>query len=220
MHITDVDSRAERQPPRARVRRNDRWLVPAVVTGGMVPGAVLVARAAAGMLGANPIAEALNQLGLLALVLLIASLAATPLKIVTGWIWPIKIRKTLGLLAFSYACAHLATYAGLDQLLDLRAMARDVTERLFIAVGMTAFVVLVPLAVTSTAGMSKRLGAARWKRLHRLAYLAASLGVVHFVWRVKKDLREPLVYGAILVVLFTVRVVHWLRNGGRAPNRR
>lgn len=214
MQIADVDSPAARTP-RARARRNDRWLVPAVVTGGLVPGAVLLARAATGALGANPIAEALNQLGLLALVLLVASLAATPLKLLGGWTWPIKIRKALGLLGFSYACAHLLTYAALDQVLDVRAIVRDVIERRFIAVGMTAFVLLVPLAATSTSGMLKRLGAARWKRLHRLAYVVASLGVVHFLWRVKKDRTEPLAYGAVLGVLFAVRLAHRLR-GDRA----
>ncbi len=192
-------------------RKRDAWLVPAVITGALVPVVALAVRAARGALGANPIAEALNQLGLLALVLLIASLAMTPLRILSGWAWPIKIRKSLGNLGFFYAAAHLVTYAGLDQALDVAAIARDVTERKFIAVGMLAFLILVPLAATSTSGMLKRLGAARWRRLHRLAYVAPSLGVLHFVWRVKKDLTEPLVYGAILALLFGVRVAAYLR---------
>ncbi len=183
------------------------WLVPAVVTGGVVPLAAILTGLYRGTLGANPVAEALNELGLMALVLLIASLACTPLKSITGWTWPVRVRKTLGLLGFFYVCLHLVVYAGIDQLLDLRAIGKDISERPFILVGLSAFLLLVPLAVTSTAGMLKRLGFARWKRLHRLAYVASTLGVIHFVLRVKKDVTEPAVYGAILAVLLAVRVV-------------
>jgi methionine sulfoxide reductase heme-binding subunit len=182
------------------------WLWPAVVTGGAVPLAAIAIRVARGTLGANPVAEALNQLGLLALVFLVASLACTPVKELTGFTWPIRLRKTLGLYAFFYASLHLITYAGVDQLLDLRAIGKDILQRPFILVGFTAFVLLVPLAITSTARMLKRLGFARWKRLHRLAYVAAALGAVHFYLRVKKDVTEPLVYGALLAALFAVRI--------------
>ncbi len=195
------------------------WLVPAVVTGAAVPGLAIVAGLFRGTLGANPVAEALNELGLLALVLLVASLACTPLKAVTGWTWPLRVRKALGLAGFSYAALHLATYAGVDQLLDVRAIGKDLVERPFILVGFTAFVLLVPLAVTSTAGMLKRLGFARWKRLHRLAYVAAALGVVHFFLRVKKDVTEPAVYGALLAALFVVRIGVFVRER-TAPGRR
>ena len=191
------------------------WLVPAVVTGGAVPGVAIVAGLLRGTLGANPVAEALNELGLLALVLLIASLACTPLKSLTGWTWPVRVRKALGLLGFAYASLHLLTYAGIDQLLDLRAIGKDIVERPFILVGFTAFVLLVPLAVTSTARMLKRLGFARWKRLHRLAYLAAALGVVHFFLRVKKDVTEPAVYGSLLAALFAVRIAVFVKEGTR-----
>jgi sulfoxide reductase heme-binding subunit YedZ len=165
------------------------------------------------------VSEALNELGLLALVFLVASLAATPLKTLTGWTWPIRIRKTLGLLAFFYASLHLLTYAGVDQLLDVRAIGQDIVKRPFILVGFVAFLILVPLAVTSTAGMLKRLGFARWKALHRLAYAAAVLGVVHFFLRVKKDLREPAVYAAILALLFAVRLGAAIRERGRRGPR-
>ncbi|WP_437809140.1 protein-methionine-sulfoxide reductase heme-binding subunit MsrQ [Sorangium sp. So ce1078] len=182
------------------------WLVPAVVTGGLIPLAVLGLRAGAGALGPNAVAEALNQLGLLALVLLVASLAATPLKLVSGWTFPLRIRKALGLLAFFYACAHFLTYAVVDQGLDARAVVEDITERPFILAGFVALLLLVPLAATSTARMLKRLGAARWKRLHRLAYVAAVLGVAHFFLRVKKDATEPMIYAALLALLFAARI--------------
>lgn len=192
------------------------WLVPAIVTGGLVPAVVLAARAAKGDLGANPIAEAMNQLGLLALVLLVLSLAATPLQIVTGWKWPIRTRKSLGLLGFFYVCAHFLVYALVDQSLALRAILEDITKRPFILVGFAAFVLLTPLAATSTAKALKRMGFARWKRLHRLAYVVAILGVIHFVMRVKKDVTEPAIYGAVLAGLFLIRLMDWIRKRGSA----
>ena len=175
--------------------------------GSLAPAIRLLVLGARGELGANPIATALNQLGLVALIFLIASLAATPLKTTLGWTWPIRIRRMLGLYAFFYASLHFLTYLGLDQVLDLRAVFADITKRNFIAVGFTAFVLLVPLAVTSTDAMVRRLGFVRWKRLHRLVYVAAALGVVHFIWRVKKDLSQPLTYGAVLALLLAIRVV-------------
>jgi methionine sulfoxide reductase heme-binding subunit len=194
------------------------WLVPAVVTGGLVPFGWLLFRAATRSLGADAVAAALNQLGLLALVLLVLSLACTPLDLAFGWKWPIRIRKTLGLLAFFYAACHALTYAVIDQALDLRAIASDILERKFIFVGFAAFVLLIPLAVTSTSGMLKRLGFKRWKLLHRLAYVAAGLGVLHFVWRVKKDVTEPVVYGAIVVALLAIRAAKTIRGQRRSSS--
>ncbi|WP_437540006.1 sulfite oxidase heme-binding subunit YedZ [Sorangium sp. So ce726] len=210
-------------PPRAATAggvpagRKLAWLPPAVVAGGLIPLAVLGLRAGAGALGPDPVAAALNQLGLLALVLLVASLAATPLKLVSGWTFPLRIRKALGLLAFFYACAHFLTYAIVDQGLDVRAIAEDITERPFLLAGFVALLVLVPLAATSTARMLKRLGAARWKRLHRLAYAAAVLGVVHFFLRVKKDTTEPMIYAALLALLFAVRIASAVLHRRAAP---
>ena len=200
------------------------WLYPAVFTGSLMPLAVLSIRAATGTLGAEPVAIALNRLGLLALVFLILSLACTPLKIVFGWIWPIGLRKTLGLFAFFHACLHFLTYAVIDQGLKLGTILEDILKRKFIFVGFSALVLLVPLAITSTSTMVKRLGAARWRRLHRLAYVAASLGVIHFLLRVKKDLSEPAVYGIILAALFAARVGSALSKRGvsarsTAPSR-
>ena len=191
----------------ARRRGPLPWLNPGILVGASAPLLSILLRARSGALGANPIAEALNELGLMALVLLIASLACTPLRTLVGWTWPIRVRRLLGLLAFAYATLHVAVYAGLDQGLDLRAVLADVFKRRFIFVGFAAFVMMAPLAWTSTKGAVRRMGYVRWKRLHLLVYPAALCAVVHFVWRVKKDLSEPLAYAAILAALLLVRVV-------------
>jgi sulfoxide reductase heme-binding subunit YedZ len=188
------------------------WLKPAVLVGGLSPLALLVLQFARGALGANPIERTLNQTGMLALILLVASLACTPLKAVAGWTWPMRLRKLLGLLGFTYASLHFLTYAVLDQGLALDVILEDISERPFITVGFLALVLLVPLAVTSTNRMVRRMGFPAWQRLHRLAYVTASLGVVHFVWRVKKDLTEPLVYGGVLALLFVIRIAEALRK--------
>jgi sulfoxide reductase heme-binding subunit YedZ len=188
------------------------WLKPAVLAGSLVPIAAILLRAWRGELGADPIAQALNQLGLIALVFLVATLACTPPKLIFGWTWPIRLRRMLGVLAFVYALLHVTTYVAIDQTFAWRAIFDDVVKRKFIFVGFAAFVMLVPLAATSTNASVKRLGYARWKQLHRLAYLAPVLGVTHFVWRLKKDIREPAVYGALLASLLLVRVVDHLRS--------
>jgi sulfoxide reductase heme-binding subunit YedZ len=171
-----------------------------------------------GRLAADPIADVLNRVGLLALICLIASLSCTPLKLMTGWTWPMRLRRLLGLFAFFYALLHFCIYlrsqsgavGGI-----VRSVVADVTERPFIAVGFTALVILTPLALTSTAGMIRHLGAKRWQTLHKLAYLAGVLGVVHFIMRVKADLREPLVYAGILIVLLLIRRIYQLRPAMR-----
>lgn len=193
-----------------------RWMNPAIVAGALVPLASIALRAAGGGLGANPISQALNELGLVALVLLVASLACTPLRLATGWSWPIRTRRTLGLLAFGYAVLHVATYVAIDQRFDLPTLVADLTKRPFIVVGFAALVLLVPLAATSTKAAVRRLGFHRWQRLHRLAYLAAGLGVVHFVWRVKKDVSEPAVYGVLLALLLGARLAAAARSRIRA----
>jgi sulfoxide reductase heme-binding subunit YedZ len=177
-----------------------------------MPLAQLAVDAARGALGANAIEAALNTTGLLALVLLVASLACTPLKLVSGWTWPIRIRKLVGLLAFTYATLHFLTYVVLDQGLKLSVLVEGVAKRPFVTVGFAAWALLVPLAVTSTNAWVRRLGFPVWQRLHRLAYVAAVLGVVHFVWRVKKDVTEPLVYGGVLALLFVIRIAEALRK--------
>jgi sulfoxide reductase heme-binding subunit YedZ len=197
-------------------RRPLPWLKPGVFAGALVPLAAIVMRGAEGRLGANPIAQALNQLGLVALIFLVMALACTPLKTLFGWTWPIRLRRMLGLFAFFYALLHVLTYSGLDQGLDWAEIWKDVTKRKFIFVGFAAFVLLIPLAATSTAGAVKRLGFARWKLLHRLAYVAPALGAIHFFLRVKKDVREPLAYAAVLGALLVIRLGFYLRSRATA----
>jgi sulfoxide reductase heme-binding subunit YedZ len=183
------------------------WLNPAVIAGAAVPAGLIAVRAGAGELGANPIATALNQLGLLALVFLLASLACTPLQLLFKWTWPVRIRRTLGLIAFTYVTVHFLTYLCLDLQLDFASLGKDLAKRPFITVGFAAWLLLIPLALTSTDHMVRRLGFVRWKRLHRLAYLCGGLGALHFWWRVKKDVTEPTIYACILATLLLVRVV-------------
>jgi methionine sulfoxide reductase heme-binding subunit len=206
--------------PARKATTPDAWLKPGLLIGGLVPLIVTCVRAALGGLGANPINTALNQLGLLALVFLLASLAATPLKIGLGITWPLRVRRMLGLFAFFYATLHLLTYVALDRLGDFATIAEDLIERPFITVGFFAFCLLIPLAITSTRNAQKQLGFKRWQKLHRLSYLVALLAIVHFVWRVKRDLSQPVLYGAILAVLLALRVPEWLKQRERARYRR
>ena len=188
----------------------------AVSAAGCLPALLIGLDAWRGRLGANPIAEILNRLGFWALTFLLLSLAPTGVRILLGWTEPVRYRRMIGLFAFSYAFLHFATYFGVDQFFDLHAIGADIVKRKFITLGFLAFLLLVPLAVTSTDRWVRRLGFVRWKRLHRLSYLAALCGVVHFIWRVKADLRQPLTFAAILAILLLVRFV-----GARSsPERR
>lgn len=197
-----------------------RLLVPATVVAGLLPLAKLAVDAATGGLGANPIAAALNRLGFWTLVFLALTLAASPAHDWLGLTWPVRIRRALGLLAFGYAALHLATYAGVDQFFDWAAIGADVAKRKFIAVGFATFLLLVPLAVTSTDRWVRRLGYRRWKALHRLVYAAGIGGVIHFVWRVKIDVREPLVFAVALGLLLLLRLVpRPARRRAPAPSR-
>jgi sulfoxide reductase heme-binding subunit YedZ len=191
-----------------------RSVAAGVVIGALLPLGLLLVRAWQHNLGADPIAIALNQLGLLALILLLASLSATPMRLIFGITWPMRLRRLLGLLAFFYATLHFLTYLLIDQGLALRAIVEDVTQRKFITVGFVAFLSLVPLAATSTKAMVQRLGGKRWRQLHRLVYAAGLLAVVHFVWRVKKDLSQPLLYACVLAILLGVRLLHVAKRRG------
>jgi sulfoxide reductase heme-binding subunit YedZ len=193
------------------------WLKPGVFVGAVAPIPVMIWRGTHGQLGADIVATVLNQLGYLALTFLTASLLCTPLKILTGWSWGIRLRRMLGLLAFLYASLHFLTYFVVDQSLNLQSVIEDITKRRFILVGFLALVILIPLAVTSTNNMVRRIGFVRWKRLHRLAYVAGCLGAIHFIWRVKADLREPLIFAGIIAIALALRAVDSLRT--RAKKR-
>jgi sulfoxide reductase heme-binding subunit YedZ len=165
----------------------------------------------AGMsLGANPVEQLIHRFGIWGLNFLLITLAVTPLRQLTGKAWLLQFRRMLGLFAFFYVLMHFLTYAGLDQRFDLPLILEDIAERPYITIGFTALLLLIPLAVTSTNGMMRRLGP-RWKKLHRLVYLVVVLGVWHFYWQVKLDTVEPLVYASILAVLLGYRI--WRKYG-------
>jgi sulfoxide reductase heme-binding subunit YedZ len=187
------------------------WLL--VVT----PALVLVAQLLLDQLGAEPIEALEHASGEWALRLLAASLAVTPLMRVTGWGWLVGQRRFLGLATFFWALGHLSVYIVLDQFFDWSAIGQDILKRLYITVGMLAFVLMIPLALTSTKAAIRRLGGKRWNRLHRLVYVTAVAGCVHFLWAVKKDREEPILYAAVFVVLFVLRVA--LRPSGLRPPR-
>lgn len=180
---------------------------PPVFVACLVPFLALLWDMVTQDLGANPVEYLTHRTGDWTLRFLLLTLAATPLRRLTGWSWPVRLRRMLGLFAFFYACLHFLVYAVLDLGLDVAFVAEDILERPYITVGFSAFVMLLPLAATSTNRMMRRLGR-RWKTLHRLVYIIAALGVLHFAWSVKADLREPLVYAAILALLLGMRVWH------------
>ena len=171
-----------------------------------VPLALLAIDAFNGRLGANPIEFFLRTTGVLTLVFLLITLTVTPLRKLFRWNSLIKYRRMLGLYAFFYGSVHLITYSIFDKGLGLSAIAADVWQRPFIAIGMLAFFLLIPLATTSTNGVVKRIGGKNWARLHKLTYVAAILGVVHFWMIVKSDIFYPLLFGIVLLGLFAVRL--------------
>ena len=177
-----------------------------VFAAALVPLAALVFNGATGGLGANPVEAITHTTGEWTLRLLLATLAITPLRRLTGWAWLIRLRRMVGLFAFFYLTLHFSTYVVLDASLDPAYIVEDVADRLYITVGFAAFVMLVPLAATSTNAMVRRLGPLRWRRLHRLVYAAGVCGVLHFLWLVKADLREPLVYAGILAAVLAMRL--------------
>ncbi len=156
-------------------------------------------------LGANPIEFITRSTGTWTLVGLMLTLSVTPLRRLTGRAELIRTRRMLGLFAFFYACLHFVTYIWLDQFFDPAAIVKDIIKRPFVTVGFTAFVLLVPLALTSTHAMMRRLGR-RWQQLHRLVYAIAILGVIHYLWLVKKDLTDPLIYAGVLTLLLVLRL--------------
>jgi sulfoxide reductase heme-binding subunit YedZ len=186
--------------------------------GCLVPALVLTWKGFHDGLGANPIDVITRSTGKWTLTFLLITLSVTPLRKLSGMSWLIGFRRMLGLFAFFYGCLHLTTYVWLDKFFDVHAMLHDIAKRRFITAGMTAWTLMLPLALTSTAGWIRRMGGKRWQLLHRLIYLSAAAGVVHFIWLVKADLRRPLTYGAILAVLLAYRLAAWLV--ARARTRR
>ncbi|MGB2627916.1 MAG: protein-methionine-sulfoxide reductase heme-binding subunit MsrQ [Candidatus Acidiferrum sp.] len=188
----------------------NKWTKVAVFAVSMIPVLVIALRLFTGNAGANPAEYLQHATGDWTLRFLLFCLAVTPLRKLLNLSELTRFRRMLGLFAFFYACLHFLTYIGPDQSFDLGGMWRDVQKRRFITVGFTAFVLLIPLAVTSTKGWIGRLGGKRWQRLHRLIYVAAVCGVVHYYWLVKSDVRKPVFYGVILGILLLWRLRNWL----------
>lgn len=190
------------------------WIV------ALAPLAWLGWRAWTAELTANPINFLTDELGLTALRLLLATLTLTPLRIVFGWRWQMTLRRLLGLFAFFYIALHFGVWLVLDHFFDWREMASDIVKRPFITVGFIALVSLVPLATTSTAAMVKRLGAVRWRRLHRLVYAAAALATLHYIWVGKLVFVNAAAYALALAVLLAIRGAEALRRRQRREKAR
>jgi len=194
----------------------NKWTKVAIFLFCLVPLGVLVWRALTANLGANPVEFIQHATGDWTLRFLVFTLSITPLRKLLKLPELIRFRRMLGLFAFFYACLHFLTYLGPDQSFDLAAIWRDVAKRPFITVGFTAFVLLIPLAITSTAGWIRRLGGRRWQMLHRAIYISAICGVIHYYWLVKSAVLRPLTYAAIVAVLLLWRLGDWLIRRGRA----
>jgi sulfoxide reductase heme-binding subunit YedZ len=171
-------------------------------------------------LGANPIEVITHSTGDWTLILILATLSITPLRRITRQYWLVGVRRMIGLFAFFYGTLHFTTYIWLDKFFDLHEMLKDIAKRPFITVGFSAFVLLIPLAITSTTGWIRRLGGKNWQRVHRLIYLTGTLAVIHYIWLVKADLRKPLEYAFALGLLLLYRIVMWamdLRSRASVP---
>jgi len=189
----------------------------AIFIAALLPLAALAWRALRGGLGANPIEVITHTTGDWTLRLILTTLAITPLRRLTRQHWLIGVRREIGLFAFFYGVLHFTTYIWLDKFFDLHEIVKDVYKRPFITAGFTAFVLLIPLAVTSTAGWIRRLGGKNWQRLHRLIYASAVIGVIHYIWLVKADVRKPLQYALVLSLLLLYRVGVWIAGLRKSP---
>ena len=174
-----------------------------------IPFVWLIGRGFTGDLGANPIEAITHDTGIWTLRLLLVTLAVTPLRYLSGWAQVMPLRQMVGLFAFFYGCLHFATYIVLDWFFDFEMIIDDVVNRPYITAGFAGFLLLVPLAITSTRAMTRRLGGRRWRLLHRLVYVSAAAGALHFIWQAKADPQRPAIYAGWLVVLLGVRV--WRR---------
>ena len=193
-----------------------RYFKPVVFLACLIPLARLGWKAYSGLLGANPIEVITHSTGDWTLRFLLITLSVTPFRKLTGQLWLVRYRRMFGLFAFFYATLHFLTYIWLDKFFDLHEMLVDIAKRKFITVGFTAFLLLIPLAITSTSGWIRRLGGKRWNLLHRLIYVSALAGVIHYWWLVKADIRKPEQYATILTVLLGYRLVVWLRQRTRS----
>jgi sulfoxide reductase heme-binding subunit YedZ len=190
----------------------------AVFVLALLPLARLLVGAPLDWLGVNPIELITRSTGTWTLVFLLITLGVTPLRRWTGWNWLLRLRRMLGLFAFFYGCLHLLTYLWLDQFFDFAAILKDIMKRPFITIGFTAFVLMVPLAITSHNAMARKLGGKRWLALHRLVYAVAICGVIHYWWLVKRDITQPAIYGAILAALLGVRLWWSAREKAQAAS--
>ena len=193
-----------------------RWAKAALFALSAWPFLFLVWRTVRGDLTANPVEFYQHQTGDWTLRFLVFTLCVTPFRKVFNLPELVRFRRMLGLFAFFYVCLHFVTYLGPDQNFDVAGMLKDVVKRPFITVGFAAFLLLIPLAITSTAGWIRRLGGKRWQTLHRAVYAAAVLGVIHYYWLVKSDVRKPVFYGVLVGILLAWRVWSWLAKK-RAP---
>jgi sulfoxide reductase heme-binding subunit YedZ len=193
----------------------NKWTKVPVFLLCLVPLGILVWSALTGNLGANPVEFIQHATGDWTLRFLVFTLCITPLRKLLKLPDLIRFRRMLGLFAFFYACLHFLTYLGPDQSFNLAAIWKDIAKRPFVTVGFTAFVLLIPLALTSTAGWIRRLGGRRWQMLHRAIYISAICGVIHYYWLVKSAVLRPLTYGAIVAVLLLWRLVDWFIRRGR-----
>lgn len=189
-----------------------KWIKAAVFAACLIPLARLTWLGAHHGLGANPIEHVTHSTGWWTLTFLLLTLLVTPLRRLTNLNWLLRLRRMLGLFAFFYVCLHFTTYIWLDQFFDLMSIGKDIVKRPFITVGFAAFVLLIPLAATSTNAMVKRLGARRWQLLHRVVYVIAICGVIHFWWLVKKNITEPAIFAACLAVLLLIRLAFRARK--------
>ncbi|MGA2593121.1 MAG: protein-methionine-sulfoxide reductase heme-binding subunit MsrQ [Bryobacteraceae bacterium] len=199
-----------------------RWMKVAVFVLCLIPLLLLAWRGIHRDLGANPIEFITHATGDWTLRFLVITLAITPLRSLLGWPEMVRFRRMLGLFAFFYGCLHFTTYFWLDKFFDFAEITKDVWKRPFITAGFLGFILMVPLAITSTTGWIRRLGGRRWQLLHRLVYLTAFAGVVHYYWLVKSDIRLPVLYGSIVLLLLTYRAVAALRKfkASRVPGAR
>ncbi len=176
-----------------------------VFLAALIPLTLLIMDALSGNLGANPVEAITHRTGDWVLNFLLITLAVTPLRKITGWHWLLRIRRMLGLYAFFYVLLHFTTYIWLDRFFVFDEIGKDIAKRPYITVGFTCFLLLIPLAVTSTNAMVRRMGAKRWQRLHKMVYVIAIGGVLHYLWLVKSDIVLPLTYGLILALLLVLR---------------